>query len=155
MMTATPALSSAPSSVVPSVVMSVLPTSAASSGLSATRITRSVSPGSTMSPPAIVADHLRLHVRAGRLGRGVEVRIERHHGRAAGRRVAGTVASDDAILVLPRVGQAHRLQLVDQQPAQFQLAGRAGIRRRRLRGPWCRFARSAKTLEQPLGDSWS
>ena len=52
MMTATPALSSAPSSVVPSVVMIVLPTSASSSGFSATRITFDGSFGSTMSPPS-------------------------------------------------------------------------------------------------------
>ena len=45
MMMATPALSSAPSSVVPSVVMSVWPTERSSSGLSATRITRPGSPG--------------------------------------------------------------------------------------------------------------
>ncbi len=51
MMTATPALSSAPSSVVPSVVMIVLPLRASRSGLSATRITLVGSPGRTMSSP--------------------------------------------------------------------------------------------------------
>jgi hypothetical protein len=52
MITATPALSSAPSSVVPSVVMIVPPISSLSAGLSSTRITFDLSPGSTMSPPA-------------------------------------------------------------------------------------------------------
>ena len=51
MMMATPALSSAPSRVVPSEVISVRPRSDSSSGLSATRITRLGSPGRTMSPP--------------------------------------------------------------------------------------------------------
>jgi len=48
---ATPALSSEPSSVVPSVVMMSSPIMSASTGCCATVITCVVSPGSTMSPP--------------------------------------------------------------------------------------------------------
>ena len=50
MISATPALSSAPSSVVPSVWMSVCPLKNVSSGKSATRIVNC--PLSTMSPPS-------------------------------------------------------------------------------------------------------
>ena len=51
MMTATPHLSSAPSSVVPSVVAIVLPINFVSSGFSLTLMTRERSFGSTRSPP--------------------------------------------------------------------------------------------------------
>ncbi len=52
MISATPALSSAPSSVVPSLVTMSSPRHLASTGESAARITCAGSPGSTMSPPA-------------------------------------------------------------------------------------------------------
>ena len=48
---ATPALSSAPSSVVPSLVIRVRPWRRSNSGLSSQRITRAGSPGRAMSPP--------------------------------------------------------------------------------------------------------
>ncbi|MGY3420877.1 hypothetical protein ACVWZW_001352 [Bradyrhizobium sp. F1.13.4] len=51
MISATPALLSAPSSVVPSVVMMSLPIWFFSAGCSAKRITWLVSPGNVMSPP--------------------------------------------------------------------------------------------------------
>ena len=51
MIAATPALSSEPSSVVPSVVMMSSPIISASAGFCATVITCDGSPGSAMSPP--------------------------------------------------------------------------------------------------------
>ena len=154
MITATPALSSPPSSVVPSVVMIVWPCKAASSGLSAARITRPASPGSANVAARVVADHLRLHAGAGRFGRGVEVRIEARSCSVAPAGVAGTWPARCRNCVLLRVGQADGPQFVHQQPPQFQLARRAGIRAGRLAGRGIDADIAQKPLEQTLADSW-
>ena len=59
----------------------------------------------------------------------------------------------DAVLVLRGVGQAHRPQLLDQQPAELELAGRTGVVAGVRRGRWCRSARSGETA--PAGDPCS
>ncbi len=74
----------------------------------------------------VVANHLRTHIGAGRLGRGVEVGVEGHdrHDPAHGR---GDAGQHDAHLGLHGVGQSQRQQLVAQHGPQFELARRAGI----------------------------
>ena len=103
----------------------------------------------------IVLDHLRLDAGPGRFRRGVQVGAQ-----GDSRRMCGTAApgcdcgghvafhsrgrlcyirgrhgrQHDAVLVLPGVGNADGLKLLDQQPPEIELARRTGIFRLVLAG---------------------
>ena len=145
MMTATPALSSAPSSVVPSVVMSVLPIE-----LLQLRVVghaddlRRVA-GQRNIAAGIVADHVRLDVLAGRFGRGIDVGVEGHDRQRlvafglCGRRHGGP---DQAVGIVLDVlaGPSRAARRPAACPAR---AGPASWDRcRAARRPSCRSARS-------------
>ena len=57
----------------------------------------------------------------------------------------GDGGQHDAVLVLGGVGQAHRAQFFHQHPAQFELAGRAGIGASDSRRPGCRCGHSGRS----------
>ncbi len=123
MISARPALLSAPSSVVPSVVMMSLPIWSASAGCSAARITWVWIGRQRDIAAAIIPDDLRLDVFAGAVGRGVHVRAEADHrhvlvGVGRDRRV------DIAVFVEMGVGKADLLQLAREQAAKILFAFR-------------------------------
>src|SRR5581483_7731480 len=95
---------------------------------------------------ALVADPLRLHVRAGRFPRRVDVREERddRHLVLDGRRERG---GDVAVVVDRRIVQAELLQLVDEQAQQVELLGGARIGLRVL----VRLRVDAGVADEPLG----
>ena len=126
-MTASPALSSAPSSVVPSVVMIVLPISGVQVRVLADADDLRRIPRQHDVAAVVVADHLRLDVLARVLGRGIDVRVERD-GRRAGH-VARHRGEDEAVLVLHRVLEAHRQEFVAEHLAEHELSRRTRIGR--------------------------
>ena len=99
------------------------PTLPASSGIFAGS-SRVPSCGKLDHAAVVVAVHQRLDARAGRVGAGVDVRDQADHGRVGDGRRQRRV--DVAVLVELGVGEPDREQLVDQQPAQVELAGGAG-----------------------------
>ena len=127
-MMATPALSSAPRSVVPSVVMRVAPIRFASSGLSATRIILVGSPGNGISPPAYCAITCGLTFAPLVSGDVSRCALNATTGTSCDT-LAGTVAmtspcSSCCTSLSPKADSS-----LSQHASQFQLAGRAGIGR--------------------------
>ena len=118
MISATPALSSAPSSVVPSLVTMSWPTRAASAGSSAGSITWLGSPGRTIGAAGVVLVHDRDDARARRLGRRVDVGDQPDHRRPGGARQR---REDVAVLGQLDVVEADLAQLVDEQPREIEL----------------------------------
>ena len=145
-MTATPALSSAPSRVVPSEVMMVLPLSSLSSGNSLTLMTFEVIAGQGDIGAVVVLEDLRLDVLAGGLGRGVLVGEEGDGGGAVD--VAGDRGINHAAVAMLDVLRAERFEFLDEDLAELELAGRAGIVGGVLDGGGFDFDVTAEAIEQ-------
>ena len=71
---------------------------------------------------AVAAVHERLDARARDLRRGVDVREKSDCGTGAGQR-----GEDEAAVIHRRVVETELLELLDEQPAEVELAGRAGL----------------------------
>ena len=119
MISATPALSSAPSSVSPLEVTMSWPTAFASS---ASRPGSSTVPprGSSIRDAVVGAVHDRLDARTWRVRTRVDVRDQADRSRP----VAGQRRGDVAVVVQRGVGEPDRQQLLHQQPAELQLSRR-------------------------------
>ena len=152
MMTATPALSSAPNSVVPSVVMIVRPRRAASSGFSAARMTAARSPGNRFAS-GIIANHLRIDAGGGRFRRRVEMGIE-GNGAGRARDRGGNRGQHNAKRIL-RWHPSVRLPAVRPPavaPVPIDLVNWDS--NRPLRGPWCRCEHSSRNARVNARNSW-
>ena len=130
MMTAMPALSSPPSSVVPSVVITVLPIAAANSGLSAASNTCRGSPGNTISPPSylsITCGRTPAPVVSGEVSKCALKATTGGDSLPSPRPIRRQRRDDDGMFILRRIGKPHRLQLAKHDPPQFPLPGRRRI----------------------------
>ena len=143
MMTATPALSSAPKSVVPSVVMIVLPFRLRSSGLSATRITLLESPGKHDVAAVVIPVHDRLDA----CGRSSPATYRRGRSRRSPERraapCAGIVAMTMPCSSCPAIAQPHS-QLPPPAATQPRFAPASWDRNLSLPSLGCRSARIGK-----------
>ena len=126
MMTATPALSSAPNSVVPSLVIIVCPINSRKFWIIGDANDFARIAGQTRGLGPVLSYDLRFHVRAGGFGRGIDVGIECNRRRGvAGRRFDR--GHHDAKFVLTTSLKADGLQFFDQQAAEFHLPRRRWV----------------------------
>ena len=141
MISATPALSSAPSSVVPSEVTMSWPTRSARSALVAGESTGAAREHDLAA--VVVAPDLRVDARRGRVRARVDVRDE-----ADGRAVVAADRlerrEDVAVLGQLDVGEPEPAELVGEEPREVELLGRARIGLRRRDPTACRCARSER-----------
>ena len=142
MISATPALSSAPSSVVPSLVTMSCPMRTASACSSAGSITWLGSPGSVIAPACVVLVHDRGDAGPRRLGRRVDVGDQADHRRAVGARQGG---KDVAVLGQLDVVETDLGELGDEEPGEIELLGGARDRLPSPPAPGCRSGRSGGT----------
>ena len=143
MISATPALSSAPSSVVPSLVTMSWPTRRASSGTWSGSMTSFSSPGSTIRAAGVTLVNDRGDAGARRLGGGVDMGDEPDH-----RRVRGARERREHVAVLRQldVVEADLAKLVGEQPREIELLGGARVGR----GALLRLRVDADVAEEAL-----